>query len=167
MIEIEKTYLAKCLPKGLKKYPHKEIIDLYIPKECEHSKLRIRKNGDSYVIIKKNLVNENDASTQIEQSIKITKEEFMALSNVSASKIRKIRYNYNGAEIDIFQDKFKGLVLIDVEFANKENLKSFKMPEYCLVEITGDTNFAGGVLCKQKISNLKKILKAYRYKKLI
>jgi hypothetical protein len=27
MIEIEKTYLAKCLPKGLKKYPHKEIID--------------------------------------------------------------------------------------------------------------------------------------------
>ncbi len=80
MIEIEKTYLAKFLPKGLSKFPHKEIIDLYIPKVAEHSKLRIRKNGDSYVITKKNLVNENDASTQIEQNIKISKEEFMALS---------------------------------------------------------------------------------------
>jgi CYTH domain-containing protein len=116
------------------------------------------------VITKKNLVNENDASTQIEQNIKITKEEFLVLSNIPASKIRKIRYNYNGAEIDIFKDKFKGLVLVDVEFTSKENLTSFKMPDFCLVEITGDTNFAGGVLCKQKISNLKKILKTYRYK---
>ncbi len=163
MIEIEKTYLAKFLPKGLSKFSHKEIIDLYIPKASEHSKLRIRKNGDLYVITKKNLVNENDSSTQIEQNIKITKEEFLALSNISASKIRKIRYNYNGAEIDIFQDKLKGLVLVDVEFISKENLKSFKMPDFCLVEITGDTNFAGGVLCKQKLSNLKKILKAYKY----
>ena len=46
MIELEKTYLAKEIPQGLKDCNSKEIIDIYIPKSNAHPKIRIRKNGD-------------------------------------------------------------------------------------------------------------------------
>ena len=55
MIELEKTYLVKKLPEGLKNCEFKEIIDVYIPASSEHPTLRIRKNGDTYEITKDQL----------------------------------------------------------------------------------------------------------------
>ena len=43
--ELEKTYLAKELP-NLEGAKSKEMLDIYFPKDAEHPKLRIRKNGD-------------------------------------------------------------------------------------------------------------------------
>ena len=43
MIELEKTYLVKKLPEGLKDCKFKEIIDVYIPESSELPTLRIRK----------------------------------------------------------------------------------------------------------------------------
>jgi len=55
MDEIEKTYLVKYLPEGLVTCKHKEIYDIYLPKDSSHPALRIRKNGDQYEITKKKL----------------------------------------------------------------------------------------------------------------
>ena len=52
-IELEKTYLAKYLPGGLKDSPSKEIKDIYIPESIDHPVLRIRKRDDKYEITKK------------------------------------------------------------------------------------------------------------------
>lgn len=54
-IEIEKTYLARFLPDNLEKCQSKEMLDIYIPKNSNHAKLRIRKSGSTYVITKKAL----------------------------------------------------------------------------------------------------------------
>lgn len=54
MIELERTYLAKYIPDGLKECKSKEIIDLYIPRANVHPKVRVRKNGDIYEMTKKN-----------------------------------------------------------------------------------------------------------------
>jgi len=65
MIELEKTYLAKEIPKGLKDCKHKEIIDIYIPKSTEHPHIRIRKNGDRFEMTKKEPVEVKDNSTNL------------------------------------------------------------------------------------------------------
>ena len=108
MIELEKTYLAKKLPNGLKNCRFKEIIDIYIPKTKKHPTLRIRKNGNKFEITKKEPVNCGDASHQEEQTIVLTAAEYNALSKIDSKKVRKLRYlyKYKGriAEIDIFQD---------------------------------------------------------------
>ena len=82
MIELEKTYLAKYLPENFQTGSKKEISDLYIPKDSEHAKLRIRKNGEKYEITKKTLVDPNDASNQIEETIHLTSEEFSTLQTL-------------------------------------------------------------------------------------
>ena len=105
MMELEKTYLVKKLPEGLKDCKVKEIIDVYIPAASEHPTLRIRKNGApkpaerdgqaTYEATKKEAVNEGDSSRQEEQTIIVTEAEFNALAKLDGKKVRKLRYYYN------------------------------------------------------------------------
>lgn len=169
-IEIEKTYLAKSLPENLAHCEGKELLDMYIPKGSAHAKLRIRKSGDSYTITKKRLVNEGDASTQMEQNIQITEDEFNAFSRMPANTVHKMRflYPYKGktAEIDVFLDRLEGLVLVDIEFNSKEELEKCAMPDFCLVDVTNEDCFAGGVLSNSDFSDIEDILSKFNYDKL-
>ena len=168
-IELEKTYLAKHLPERFERCSSKEIKDIYIPKESEHSVLRIRQNGDKFEITKKQPAQGADSSEQYEHTISLTKEEFSALEQVQGKKVRKIRYYHDHfgiqAEIDIFQDELSGLVLVDFEFSNKEDKDNFKMPEFCLVDITQDKCFAGGMLCGKSYGDIENHLNELGYKK--
>ncbi|MBU4086633.1 MAG: hypothetical protein KKB21_03600, partial [Nanoarchaeota archaeon] len=140
MIERELTFLAKRLPEGLADCKFKEVLDIYLPKESRHPTLRIRKNGDKYEITKKEPINEGDSSEMLEETIPLTKEEFQELSTIEGKRVRKLRYYYdhNGktAEVDIFQDDLKGLVIIDFEFETSEEKNTFEMPDFCLANIT-------------------------------
>lgn len=169
-IELEKTYLAKRLPEGLKSLPHMEIIDIYIPADEAHPCLRIRKRGDRFEITKKVPVNGIDASAQTEHTIKLTETEFNALSTVKGKKARKIRYEYvhegNKGEIDVFQDDLAGLVLVDFEFTDESKKEAFGKPEFCLIDVTQDKAFAGGMLCGKRYSDIEGRLNELGYKKL-
>lgn len=169
-IELEKTYLAKHLPKDLKKYDSKEIKDIYLPKKSYHPNLRIRKNGDVYQMTKKEPVVDRDSSEQFEYTIKLTKDEFVALEKLSGKEVRKIRYYYKSQgqtyEIDVFKDALVGLVLVDVEFTNKKDKDAFRMPDFCLAEVTQAETFAGGMLAGKKYKDLEKSLNKYKYIKI-
>ncbi|MEI6528927.1 MAG: hypothetical protein WCN88_00790 [Candidatus Falkowbacteria bacterium] len=169
-IEIEKTYLAKFLPKGLKKYESKKMLDIYVPKQSKHAKLRIRQSGSSHVITKKSVISENNASTQLEETISISPEEFKAFLKIGSNKISKVRYYYPYkdfvAEIDVFLGKLKGLVLIDFEFKNHKDLNNFVMPDFCLADVTEEETIAGGVLSHHSITSISAVLKKYNYKKI-
>lgn len=169
-IELEKTYLVKYLPENFNNSPHKEIKDIYIPLETHHSFLRIRKNGDKYEITKKQPINGLDSSEQYEHTILLSKEEFSSLEKIQGKEVRKIRYYYNHkgvqAEIDIFQDNLFGLVLADFEFTEKEDKNNFEMPEFCLIDVTQDKHFAGGILCGKKYSDIENHLSELNYKKI-
>ncbi len=171
MIELEKTYLAKYLPNSLLRCKHKEIIDKYIPESAKHPKLRIRKNGNKYELTKKEPVKAGDASHQKEQTIMLTKKEFNELMKLNGKKIHKTRYYYiyNGktAEFDIFHGPLKGLVLIDFEFNTIEEKNSFKMPEFCLADVTQENFIAGGMLCGKSYKDIERLLKKYKYKKIL
>ena len=170
MIELEKTYLAKRLPKDLGSSKFKEIIDIYIPESSEHPKIRLRKEGDKYELTKKEPVNDGDASHQKEQTIILTETEFNALSKVDGKKVRKIRYYYayegKTAEFDVFQDSLKGLIVIDFEFATIGEKDSFEMPDFCLVNITQELFIAGGMICGKSYEDIERELSKFNYKEL-
>lgn len=169
MIELEKTYLLKNLPEGIENSEFKEIIDIYLPQNSEHPKIRIRKNGDKFEITKKEPIN-NDASEQKEETIHLTKEEFDAFSNLNGKNIRKFRYylTYNDliAEIDVFKDNLKGLILVDFEFLDSERKNNFKIPNFCLADVSNEIFIAGGMICGKNYSDIEDNLNKFGYKKL-
>ena len=172
MLEYERTFLAKQIPEGLKACKSKELIDIYIPKVIEiHAPIRIRKNGEKYEITKKTTVVEGDHSVKNEQTIDLLKHEFDKLEKeISGRRVRKMRYLYpvNGktAEVDVFMEALTGLILIDFEFATIEEKDAFKMPFFCLADVTQEEFVAGGMLCGKRYADLEKDLARYSYQKL-
>ncbi len=169
MIELEKTYLAKSLPETLKNCRSKEIIDIYIPEAFAHPKVRIRKNGSKFEITKKEPL-ADDISEMLEQTINITEAEFNEFLKLPGKKVHKIRYYYDHdgqmAEFDVFQDSLAGLVIIDFEFDSAEKKSSFKMPDFCLADITSEQFAAGGMICGKCYQDIEKELEKFDYKKL-
>ncbi|MDZ7611892.1 MAG: hypothetical protein U5L10_03955 [Candidatus Moranbacteria bacterium] len=171
MLELEKTYLAKYLPKGLKDCSFKEVIDVYIPKTDPHPVLRLRKNGSNFEMTKKQPVKGGDASAQTEETIILSREEFDALNNqVEGKRVRKVRYSYNHqgktAEIDVFQDDLKGLVLVDFEFESVNDKEIFVMPDFCLADVTQEDFIAGGMLCGKGCGDIEEKLNRFGYQKI-
>jgi len=168
-IELEKTYLLKYLPEDIKEKQSIEIFDIYIPKSADHSILRIRKRGEVCEITKKQPIHGNDSSEQQENTISLSQEEFLALTTVDGKKLHKLRYIYpcgdNTAEIDVYQDDFKGLVFVDFEFKTSEDKDKFLMPDFCLAEITQEKFCAAGWLAGKKYSDIEEFLERYNYKK--
>ncbi|MDD2870901.1 MAG: hypothetical protein PHS49_02825 [Candidatus Gracilibacteria bacterium] len=181
MLELENTYLLKEFPKGFFEYLEKgeskyvkgkkEIIDIYLPIESKHPKIRIRKNGEKYEITKKFPLNEGDASVQKEQTINLTESEFNIFNKLCGKKVHKIRYlyDYNGkiAEIDIFMGDLKGLIVVDFEFIDELEKNNFVMPSFCLADITQEEFIAGGMIAGKKYSDLNIYLEKYGYKEFI
>jgi CYTH domain-containing protein len=170
MIEEERTYLAKAMPDGLADCKQKELLDVYFPKEAAHPHLRLRQRGDKFEMTKKHRVRPDDASSLVEETIVLTKEEFTALATADGKRVRKIRHylEYKGRilEVDVFQDELAGLVLIDAEFDSEEAKLSFEMPDFCLVEVTQEDFLAGGMLCGKKYQDIEENLAKFGYRKL-
>lgn len=170
VIELERTFLIKKIPEGLKDCKHKEIIDIYIPKSDPHPKIRIRKNGDNYEITKKQPISKDDFSQHEEQTIELTKEEFESLNKLEGKRVHKQRYYYkykgHTAEIDVFQEPLKGLIVADFEFDSVEEKDSFEKPDFCSADITHEEFIAGGKICGKKYEDIEEELERYRYEKL-
>ncbi|MFH1399414.1 MAG: CYTH domain-containing protein [Candidatus Woesearchaeota archaeon] len=169
MIELERTFLAKIIPEGLKNCKQVEMIDIYVPKSRVHPTLRIRKQGDKYVVTRKAPV-ANDSSTMREQTINIGEDEFKELAAVEGKRVHKLRYRfpYKGltAEIDVFLDKLKGLVLVDFEFKTQRDKQNFVMPDFCLADVTQEEFVAGGMLCGKAYNDIEDKLKRFGYETL-
>lgn len=169
-VELEFTYLAKEIPKGLAESPSKVIVDVYYPAEMEHPYLRIRQRGDSYELTKKEPANGTDASYQLEHTVQLSREEFNALTKAPGRRVVKRRYYYDyqgrTAEVDVFEGGLKGLVEVDFEFTDREEQLAFKMPDFCLADVTQETFTAGGMLAGKTYKDIEQKLASYNYKPL-
>ncbi|HII39444.1 TPA: adenylate cyclase [Candidatus Micrarchaeota archaeon] len=163
-VELERTFLAKRLPQGIESSPRKDVLDIYIPAAAAHPVLRIRKAGDKTEITKKQPLQGN-ASEQGEYTITLTPVEYHALSQIDGKKLHKHRYAYSRdgrtAEVDVFQNELKGLVLADFEFKTREEKEAFAPPDWCGADVTHETFVAGGMLCGKKYSDVEAQLKKY------
>jgi CYTH domain-containing protein len=169
-IELERTFLLKYIPEGLGNCEFRNILDIYIPLNATHPVLRIRKRGDIFEITKKEVIDKNDSSEQKENTIPLSQEEWQELAQISGKRLNKNRFFYlydnSMAEIDIFLDDLGGLIVVDFEFGSRMEMESFKMPDFCLVEVTQDKALAGGILAGKKYEDIEEILGAYNYKKI-
>ena len=167
-LELELTFLAKASPENIRTATPIHIVDIYIPDTPGHAHLRLRKKGKKYEITKKMPVINGDASEQIEQTIPLTKEEFVALSSCSKKRVVKNRYNVEikgkMAEVDIFAEELAGLVLIDFEFDTAEDKSDFKMPTIALADVTQEEFIAGGMLAGKTYSDIAPELERFGYK---
>jgi CYTH domain-containing protein len=168
-IELEHTYLARHLPEELKGATPKRLIDVYIPEVTNtHPHLRVRKKGDMYEITKKSPLHQGDSSVMVEQTIPLDRVEFEHLSHASTVRIVKDRYNVTidnyPAEVDVFQEDLRGLVLIDFEFTTVEEKRSFVAPEICFADVTQEDFIAGGLLAGKTYADIEGDLKRFGYR---
>lgn len=165
--EIETTYLANSLPKGLQDLEGRTLVDIYFPANAVHPHLRIRQKGSSYTLTKKTQVNTGDASTQTEENIELTKDEFDALAAGNGKTVAKVRYELpigeHIAEIDVFTGDLEGLVLVDVEFNSAAERDKFIKPDFCGADVTQEDFIAGGMLAGKKFADIEGDLRRVGY----
>lgn len=169
-IEYEKTYLAKRLPEGLADAKSVVIRDIYVPETARHAVVRLRAKDDDYVITKKTILHGTDSSTMSEETIPLSSEEYQALAQCSTKGFVKRRHfmkiDGHDAEIDVYGEKLKGLVVIDFEFSSEEEKEQFIMPEVCLVDVTQEEGIAGGMLAGKSYEDIEMVLASYGYERI-
>jgi adenylate cyclase len=157
-IEYELTYLAREIPAEIRSALPIRMVDVYVPADVHHPYLRLRKEGNTYVITKKQPKNDSNFSIHTEQTIPLSQNEFEALASGQTRMIEKDRYkvSLNGrpAEVDVFSGKLEGLVLIDFEFLNEADMRAFAPPACCLADVTNQEFVAGGVLSGKSYADI-------------
>ncbi len=167
-IELERTYLLRRLPDELNSATPKHMVDVYIPDHgVDHPHIRIRAKDDTYVITKKYPVHEGDTTQQVENTIPLNKNEYDALKITSKAIVEKLRYNIDidgfPAEVDVFQGALKGLAMVDFEFKDYDHLKTFKMPDVALCEVSNVGFLAGGLLAGKSYDDIAEQLSSLGY----
>ena len=160
-MEIERKFIAGNI--NYSNYPNYLIEQGYIAKNKEF-KIRVRKvikdNDTKYTLTYKKRISE-DVNINSELELEIDEDIYnQLLSKRDGNIIKKNRYlipfNNLTAELDIFDDKLKGLKLVEVEFKNREEYNNFKKPIWFLDEVTNDSKISNSNLTE--INSLKDIL---------
>jgi adenylate cyclase len=166
--EIELTFLAKYLPEDVGDYKFVVIEDFYFP--LKHPRLRLRRMGEKYELVRKMMHRKGDASEHTEEKIPLEKHQYKALRGLEGEELvkRRVYYKSEGGvvEVDIFLGKLKGLVLVDFEFKDSKELKEFKKPDFCLRDVTQERLIAGGNLAGKSYREIEGELKKLGYMKI-
>lgn len=161
MIEIEKTFLVTTLPKNLSSLPSTTITQGYI--SPSPSPLRIRRYGSKFEITKKLPLKKGDHSSAEEINIPLTEFEFNQLWPLANKSLEKIRYyfpleNNLTAEINVYQGRLLGLIMVEVEFTSEEEMNKFVPPNWFGRDITQDDFAANSFLAGKTFADIKKFL---------
>lgn len=134
-MEIERKFLIKTLPENLEHFPHHQIEQGYLNTEPV---VRIRREDDNYYLTYKS----KGFMVREEYNLPLTKEAYLHLrSKIDGKLISKTRYliPFEGdlrIELDLFQEPFEELILIEVEFSTEEEANSFIPPDWFGEDVT-------------------------------
>ncbi len=169
MQETELTFLAKYIPEDFSKKNYIDLIDSYFF-ETGESIFRTRKKWNKLMLTKKEVDPSGDKSIHQEYTIPLSQKEYDQFTILPTKKTIKRRYFYKKDgyvfEIDVLWWNLKWLVLIDVEFTNKEARDLFIMPDFCLADVTQDEWVRWWTIAWQTYENLQSILDSYWYQKI-
>lgn len=164
-MRIEATYLAKKLPKNLKKLRHETIEQGYLSNYTDA--VRIRKKGDEYSFTRKTMSSPGDFSFRDYTSVSVYKEEFEKVWKLVIKKLSKVRYYYDqnwskiDTRIDVFEGSLKGLILIELVFNSEDDLRNFTIPEWFGPEITDDKLLTNPKVAGKYFKDIEPIIKKY------
>ena len=160
-MEIERKFIAGNI--NYSNYPNYLIEQGYIAKNGDY-RIRVRKiikdNDIKYTLTYKKRLSK-DVNINSEYELEIDEEIYKhLLEKRDGNIIRKNRYlipfNDLTAELDIFDDKLKGLKMVEVEFKDRNQYNSFKKPIWFLDEVTDDNRFSNSYLAE--VNSYKDIL---------
>ena len=151
-LEIEKKYLVDSIDKVMKYVNLDECKKIYIEQGYLSSNptIRVRKFNNEYCITYKSRINNKVSSDVIvnqEIELPLTDESYNnMIKKIDYNLVKKIRYQIpleNGlmAELDVFDEKLKGLVMVEVEFENEDIANSFKEPEWFGKNVSADKKY--------------------------
>lgn len=90
--------------------------------------------------------------------------EYELLDRLEGDRLRKTRYYHNHLgrvfSIDVFEGELEGLVLCETEAESLEDLMSAEPPPFVSHEVTEDSFFEGGNLCRTTRAELMRKLSA-------
>ncbi|MCR5118762.1 MAG: CYTH domain-containing protein [Lachnospiraceae bacterium] len=135
-MEIERKFLIKALPADQDKYPYHMIEQAYL---CTDPVVRVRREDDDYYMTYKG----KGFLAREEYNLPLNKEAYEhLLQKADGNIIRKKRYlipieeTALTIELDVFEGKFEGTVIAEVEFSSVEEAAAFKAPEWFGADVT-------------------------------
>ena len=141
--EIERKFLVKWLPDGLKQSRSFVIEQGYLATESAGRQVRIRKRGHTASLTFK----ARRDSHREEREVKLSPKQFAALwPGTAGRRLRKVRYEIPWEnvliELDIYRGRHAGLVVAEVEFPNRASCRRFKAPWWFGREVTGEKRYS-------------------------
>jgi len=150
-MEIERKFLLNDIPENLANYECHHIQQGYL---STNPVVRVRKSDDKYYLTYKG----GGMMAREEYNLPLNESSyFHILSKADGNIITKTRYlipldNNLTAELDVFEDNFKGLLLVEVEFDSIDAANNFIPPKWFGKDVTYDKRYHNSYLSRLKIS---------------
>ena len=146
-MEIERKFLIKKLPDNLTSYKARKIEQAYL---CTDPVVRVRRDNDDYYLTYKS----KGMIVREEYNLHLTKEAYgHLLAKADGNIITKTRYEIPEKddltiELDVFEGKFDGLLLAEVEFASEEEALGYIPPEWFGEDVSNSTKYHNSTLSR-------------------
>jgi CYTH domain-containing protein len=145
-MEIERKFLVNKIPSPLDAYKCRKIEQAYL---CTSPVVRVRRDNDDYYLTYKS----KGLLEREEYNLPLTSESYEHLKEkadgIIITKNRyEIPFNEYIIELDIFEGKYKGLVLAEVEFETREDAEKFSPPAWFKEDVTLNPEYSNSFLSK-------------------
>ena len=149
MQEIERKFFIEQAPEGYESYPYHMIEQAYL---CTNPVVRIRRQDSEYYLTYKG----KGRLSREEYNLPLTEEAYAhLLTKADGNILSKKRYliPIEGRpdltiEFDVFQGKFEGLMLAEVECASEEDANAFVPPSWFTRDVTMSGEYQNSRLSK-------------------
>lgn len=147
-MEIERKFTIKEIPYSLQDFECLQIEQAYL---CTDPVVRIRRQGKEYFLTYK----AKGKMVREEYNLPLTKSSYAhLLQKADGNIITKKRYlipleNSLTIELDIFEGKFEGLVIAEVEFSTVEEAEGFLPPDWFDEDVTFSKEYHNSYLSRQ------------------
>ena len=149
-MEIERKYLITRLPEGATDHPFHLIEQGYLSTEPV---VRVRREDDSYYLTYKS----KGLLEREEYNLPLTMESYNHLiqkadGHILTKKRYLIPVEHSDSltiELDIFEGRFDGLMLAEVEFETREEAEAFTAPDWFGEDVTFTGEYQNSQLSKQ------------------
>lgn len=149
-MEIEKKFLITAIPFSLEGYKSRKIEQAYLSTDPV---IRVRRDNDDYYLTYKS----KGFVVREEYNLPLSKESYEhLLTKADGNIITKTRYeipekNNLTIELDVFEDKFKGLILAEVEFESEEDANSYTPPEWFGDDVSNESTYHNSTLSQSDV----------------
>ena len=161
-IERERRFLLDRFPQNANVLRTRRITDRYI----DGTTLRLREQSDDsglavFKLTQKLPAVGSGAAQELVTTLYLAREEFDILSQLSASRLDKVRYSVPPFGIDVFEGTLQGLILAEAEFDSDASAAALAIPSFIFREVSSDRRFTGGNLVRASRSDVDHWLSEY------